>query len=148
MDIILKKNVDNLGEVDDLVTVKDGYARNFLIPQGIAVLATVSEKKVREENLRQRAHKLEKIKEEAEAAAKKLESSTVKVGAKVGENGKIFGSVTNLQLADAIKEMGFNVERKNISIVNEPIKQVGSYEAKVKFHKEVEGTIKFEVVEE
>ena len=148
MDIILKKNVDNLGEVDDLVTVKDGYARNFLIPQGIAVLATASEKKVREENLRQRSHKLEKIKEEAEATAKKLESATVKVGAKVGENGKIFGSVTNLQLADAIKEMGFDVERKNISIVNEPIKQVGSYEAKVKFHKEVEGTVKFEVVEE
>ncbi|MDA9967840.1 50S ribosomal protein L9 [Salibacteraceae bacterium] len=148
MDIILKKNVDGLGEVDDLVTVKSGYGRNYLIPSGNAILATVSAKKIREENLRQRSHKIEKVREEAKAAAEKLAAITVKIGAKVGENGKIFGSVTNLQVADAIKALGFEVERKNIAIVNEPIKQVGTYEAKVKFQKGVETTINFEVIEE
>lgn len=148
MDIILKKNVDGLGEVDDLVTVKSGYGRNYLIPSGNAILATVSAKKIREENLRQRSHKIEKVREEAKAAAEKLVAITVKIGAKVGENGKIFGSVTNLQVADAIKGLGFEVERKNIAIVNEPIKQVGTYEAKVKFQKGVETTINFEVIEE
>ena len=148
MDIILKKNVDGLGEVDDLVTVKSGYGRNYLIPSGNAILATVSAKKIREENLRQRSHKIEKVREEAKAAAEKLVAITVKIGAKVGENGKIFGSVTNLQVADAIKALGFEVERKNIAIVNEPIKQVGTYEAKVKFQKGVETTINFEVIEE
>ena len=148
MDIILKKNVDGLGEVDDLVTVKSGYGRNYLIPSGNAILATVSAKKIREENLRQRSHKVEKVREEAKAAAEKLAAITVKIGAKVGENGKIFGSVTNLQVADAIKALGFEVERKNIAIVNEPIKQVGTYEAKVKFQKGVETTINFEVIEE
>ena len=101
-----------------------------------------------EENLRQRSHKIEKVREEAKAAAEKLAAITVKIGAKVGENGKIFGSVTNLQVADAIKALGFEVERKNIAIVNEPIKQVGTYEAKVKFQKGVETTINFEVIEE
>ena len=148
MDIILKKNVDGLGEVDDLVTVKSGYGRNYLIPSGNAILATVSAKKIREENLRQRSHKIEKVREEAKAAAEKLAAITVKIGAKVGENGKIFGSVTNLQVADAIKALGFEVERKNIAIVNESIKQVGTYEAKVKFQKGVETTINFEVIEE
>jgi len=148
MDIILKKNVDGLGEVNDLVTVKSGYGRNYLIPSGNAILATVSAKKIREENLRQRSHKVEKVREEAKAAAEKLAAITVKIGAKVGENGKIFGSVTNLQVADAIKALGFEVERKNIAIVNEPIKQVGTYEAKVKFQKGVETTINFEVIEE
>jgi len=148
MDIILKKNVDGLGEVNDLVTVKSGYGRNYLIPSGNAILATVSAKKIREENLRQRSHKIEKVREEAKAAAEKLAAITVKIGAKVGENGKIFGSVTNLQVADTIKALGFEVERKNIAIVNEPIKQVGTYEAKVKFQKGVETTINFEVIEE
>ncbi|MCB0480551.1 MAG: 50S ribosomal protein L9 [Flavobacteriales bacterium] len=148
MDIILKKNIDSLGEIDDLVAVKDGYGRNFLIPQGVAVLATASAKKVREENLRQRAHKIEKVRKEAEAASDKLAKTTIKVGAKVGENGKIFGSVTSLQLADAMKELGFDVDRKKINIIDEPIKQVGAYEAKVRFHKDIETTVKFEVVEE
>lgn len=148
MDIILKKNVDGLGEVDDLVTVKAGYGRNYLIPSGVAILATESAKKVREENLRQRSHKIEKRREEAQAAADKLAGNTIKIVAKVGDNRKIFGSVTNLQVADAIKSMGFDVERKNISIVNEPIKEVGTYEANVKFQKGIEATVKFEVVEE
>ncbi len=148
MDIILKKNVDGLGEVDDMVTVKAGYGRNYLIPTGTAILATTSAKKVREENLRQRSHKIEKMQEEAKASADKLAKMTIKIGAKVGENGKIFGSVTNLQVADAIKELGHDVDRKNITIVNEPIKQIGTYEAKVKFQKGVETTLNFEVIEE
>ncbi|MGB0404075.1 MAG: 50S ribosomal protein L9, partial [Salibacteraceae bacterium] len=146
MQVILKKNVDGLGEIDDLVTVKNGYGRNFLIPQGLGALATESGKKVREENLRQRAHKIAKVRDEAQATAKKLEEATVKVGAKAGENGKIFGSVTNLQLADAIEKLGYSIERKNIKIVNEPIKEIGTFEATVKFHKDVVSTIKFEVV--
>ena len=148
MKIILKKNVDGLGEVDDLIAVKNGFGRNYLIPQGVAILATDSTKKVREENLRQRAHKIQKVKDEAQKAAKKLEDAVVKVGAKVGENGKIFGSVTNLQLADALQKLGFEVERKNIQIINEPIKEIGTFDAKVKLYKDIVSEIKFEVVGE
>lgn len=148
MDVILKQDVDKLGAKDDLVTVKPGYARNYLIPQGKATLATPSAKKVREENLRQRAHKLEAIKNEAQAAADKLKGTTLKIGAKVGESGKIFGSVTNIQVAEALREAGHDIDRKNISIKNEPIKQIGTYEAEVKFHREIVETIEFEVVGE
>lgn len=148
MDIILKETVEGLGYASDLVTVKAGYGRNFLIPTGKAILATESAKKVREENLRQRAHKEAKIVEEAKGFAAKLEEMAIKIGAKVGESGKIFGSVNTIQLAEAINALGVVVDRKNISIVNEPIKSVGSYEAVVKFHKEVETTITFEVISE
>lgn len=148
MEIILKENIDGLGYASDLVTVKAGYGRNFLIPQGKAILATESAKKVREENLRQRAHKEAKAIEEANAAAAKLAALSIKIGAKVGESGKIFGSVNTIQLAEVINELGLDIDRKNISIMNEPIKNVGSYEAKVKFHKEVEQAITFEVVGE
>ena len=148
MDIILKENVEGLGYVSDLVSVKPGFGRNFLIPTGKAILATESAKKVREENLRQRAHKEAKAVEEANSYATKLASFAIKIGAKVGESGKIFGSVNTIQLAEAINNLGVTVDRKNISIVNEPIKNVGSYEAKVKFHKEVEQSITFEVVGE
>jgi large subunit ribosomal protein L9 len=148
MDIILKENVEGLGYASDLVTVKAGFGRNFLIPQGKAILATDSAKKVREENLRQRAHKEAKIVAEAKGFAAKLESMSIKIGAKVGESGKIFGSVNTIQLAEAINALGVVVERKNISIVNEPIKNIGEYEAKIKFHKEVEQSITFEVVGE
>mgnify|MGYP001157406413 CR=1 FL=1 len=148
MEIILKESVDNLGEKGDLVVVKPGYGRNFLIPQGKAVLATVSAKKMREENLRQRAHKEAKLIEEAQKHAAKLKDVTVTVGAKVGENGKIFGSVNTIQLADAIEKLGVAIDRKHIKIVGDSIKTVGTYEAKVKFHREVEETIKFEVVGE
>lgn len=148
MEVILKKNVEGLGDIDDLVTVKAGYGRNYLIPQGAAILATPSMKKVREENLRQRSHKIEKQKEEAEKLAKVLADTTVKVGAKAGESGKIFGSVTNLQLADALEKMGHKIDRKNIKIANEPIKEVGTFEAQVKVFKNIETTIKFEVVGE
>lgn len=148
MELILRENIDGLGDKNDLVVVKAGYGRNFLIPQGKAILATPSAKKMREETLRQRAHKEAKLIELAKEAAAKLQALEVKIGAKVGENGKIFGSVNTIQLADAIKKSGLDIERKNISILQEPIKTVGSYEAKVKLHKEVIETFKFEVVGE
>jgi large subunit ribosomal protein L9 len=148
MQVILKENIEGLGYASDLVSVKAGYGRNFLIPTGKAILATESAKKVREENLRQRAHKEAKLVDEAKGFATKLESMSIKIGAKVGESGKIFGSVNTIQLAEAINNLGVAIDRKSISIVNEPIKNVGSYEAKIKFHKEVEQSITFEVVGE
>lgn len=148
MEVILKKDVDKLGAKDDLVAVKPGFARNYLIPQGMATLATESAKKVREENLRQRAHKIAKIKDEAQAAANKLKGAILKIGAKVGESGKIFGSVTNIQVAEALKNAGHEIDRKNITINDEPIKEIGTYKADVKFHREVVETIEFEVVGE
>lgn len=148
MEIILKENVENLGYKNDLVTVKDGYARNFLIPQGLAIYASPGNLKMREETLKQRAHKEEKIRKEAEKMVAEFKKLTVKVGAKVGENGKIFGSVNALQLADALKKLGYEVDRKNIKIKDEPIKQVGSYTADVKIYKDIAETITFEVVED
>ncbi|MAX79633.1 MAG: 50S ribosomal protein L9 [Crocinitomicaceae bacterium] len=148
MEVILKENIDGLGYKDDMVTVKPGYGRNFLIPQGKAVLATASVKKMHEETLRQRAHKAAKLKEEAETLAAKLKDMSIKVGAKVGESGKIFGSVNTIQLAEALKALGVDVDRKNISIVGDDIKQVGTYEANIKLHREITETVKFEVVGE
>lgn len=148
MDIILKENIDNLGYKNDLVTVKDGYARNYLIPKGLAMYATSGNLKMREETLKQRAHKEAKIAQDAEKMATELKSMTIKVGAKVGENGKIFGSVNSIQLADALAKLGMNVERKNINIKEEPIKQVGTYNAEVKLHRDIKETITFEVVED
>lgn len=148
MDIILKKDVKNLGYKDDLVSVKPGYARNFLIPQGKAITATPSEKKILAENLKQRAHKESKVKEEADKIAAALIKQTFKIGAKVGENGKIFGSVNTIQLADSIEAAGFKVDRKNIVIKNEPIKEIGTYQAIVTLHKDIAQTINFEVVGE
>jgi len=148
MEVILKKDVENLGYQDEMVDVKPGYARNYLIPKGMAVFATLSEKKMLEETVRQRAHKEEKIQNEANAKAAKLENETIKIGAKVGENGKIFGSVNTIQLADALKAAGHDIDRKNIAIKNEPIKEIGTYEAEVTLHKDIKQTIKFEVVGE
>ena len=148
MEVILKQAVENLGERDDLVTVKPGYGRNYLIPQGMAILATPSARKVREENLRQRAHKIAALVEEAKKQAAKLKDLSIKIGAKVGENGKIFGSVNTIQVADAIEKLGVNIDRKTIKITGDSIKTVGTYEATVRFHKEVVETISFEVVGE
>ncbi len=145
MELILKKDVPHLGSKDELVNVKSGYGRNYLIPQGHAILATESLKKVHAENLKQRAHKEERAKNEAIATAKKLKDMRISVTTKVGDKGKIFGSINSIQVADAIQALGFQVERKNITIKNEPIKQVGVYEAEVKFYKDVVETIKFEV---
>ncbi|MGV6861600.1 MAG: 50S ribosomal protein L9 [Putridiphycobacter sp.] len=148
MEVILKKNVDKLGYKDDVVTVKDGYGRNFLIPQGYAYLATASAKKAHAENMNQKAHKESKIKEDALAIATKLETVTVKVVAKVGENGKIFGSVNTVVLSEALKKEGLDVDRKSIKIVEEPIKEVGAYTAIANLHKDVKQNFAFEVVGE
>ena len=148
MEVILKKDVEKLGFKDDVVTVKNGFARNYLIPQGMAILATESAKKVLAENLRQRAHKEAKIKDEAEALLANIEALELKVGAKAGEKGKIFGSVNNIQLADALKEAGFDIERKKIQLKEDTIKELGSYEATIVLHKEVKAILKFEVIGE
>ena len=147
MDVLLKKNVDNLGDKDELVTVKPGYGRNFLIPQGLAILATSSIKKMHAETLKQRSHKAEKLKVEAQAIATKLEKATIEVGAKVGENGKIFGSVSNVQLAEALEKAGYNIERKRIKLIGDAIKTVGTYQAEVSVHKEIKVSLSFNVVE-
>ena len=146
MDVLLKNNVDNLGDKDEIVSVKNGYGRNYLIPQGKAVLATESIKKMNAETLRQRAHKAEKVKAEAEKYVAKLEKAKIKVTAKVGENGKIFGSVSNVQVAEALVSAGFEVERKSIKLIGDVIKSAGKYKANVQLHKEISVEIEFEVV--
>src|SRR5690554_1516930 len=148
MEVILKKNVDKLGYKDDIVLVKPGYARNFLIPQGYAVLVTKSTRKAHEEVLRQRAHKEVKIQEEAQEIATKIEALSIKLGAKVGENGRIFGSVNTIQLADALKAEKVEVDRKSLKIIEEPIKEIGTYNAKANLHKEITVEFSFEVIEE
>lgn len=149
MEIILKQDVANLGHKDDIVTVKNGYATNYLIPQGFAILATPSARKVHAENMKQRGHKEAKIREEAAILATKLEGLTVKVGAKTSSTGKIFGSVNNIQIAEALAAQGYDIDRKNIAIVGEDnVKEVGTYEATVKLHREIKANIKFEVVSE
>jgi len=145
MEIILKQDVPNLGSKNDIITVKDGYAINYLIPRGLAIMATKSAKKMYEEIARQRAHKEEKVKEEAEAQAKELEGVKLDIGAKTSSKGKIFGSVNTLQIAEELQKKGIEVDRKNIEIKEEPIKEVGTYTATVKLHKEVSRDITFEV---
>ena len=148
MEVILKQDIQSLGHKNDIITVKNGYGRNFLIPKGLAVLATPSAKKMHEENLRQRAHKEEKIKNEALANAKKMEKISLSIGAKTSSTGKIFGSVNTIQIAEALKEKGYDIERKNISIPEDQIKEVGKYTATIKLHKEVNVEIEFEIVAE
>ena len=148
MEVILKKDVENLGYANDVVKVRDGYARNFLLPRGLADVATDSARKQLTETLKQRAHKLAKIKADAEALAGSVEGKTLKIGAKVGEKGRIFGSVNTIMIADALKAMGFDVDRKSIKLKGEAIKSIGKYEAEVVFHRDVVRTIPFEVVEE
>jgi large subunit ribosomal protein L9 len=148
MEVILKKNVDKLGYKDDVVTVKNGYGRNFLIPQGYASLATQSAKKAHTEVMRQKSHKESQIKEAAEAIAAKLGTITVKVAAKIGESGKIFGSINTVALVASLAAEGVEIDRKSITIVNEPIKEVGTYEAIANLHKEVKQSFNFEVVGE
>ncbi|GAB5539086.1 MAG: 50S ribosomal protein L9 [Salibacteraceae bacterium] len=148
MEVILTEDIDKLGYKDDLVTVKNGYGRNYLIPQGKAVLANESVKKMHAETVRQRSKRIEKERDNATKASEKLKGMTITVGAKVGEAGKIFGSVNNIQLAEAINKLGFTIDRKNVKISNEPIKEVGTYEAQVIFHRDVVETVSFEVVGE
>ena len=146
MEIILKEDIAGLGYKNDIVKVKDGYGRNYLIPQGKAVIATESAKKVLAENERQRAHKLAKIKADAEAQAAKLNGVKVTISAKVNEDGTIFGGVGAAQVADALAAKGFEVDRK--AIVAETVKAVGEYTATINLHKEVKAEVAFEVVAE
>ncbi|MBS2099251.1 50S ribosomal protein L9 [Carboxylicivirga linearis] len=147
MEIILKEDIQNLGHKNDIVSVKNGYGRNYLIPRGLAILATTSAKKVHEENMRQRAHKEEKIKNEALEVAKTLEGKSFTIGAKASSTGKIFGSVNTIQIAEALTKEGFNVERKNIAMKDDA-KELGTYTVTVKLHREVKVDISIEVVAE
>ncbi len=148
MDIILLQDVQNLGSKDDNLVVKSGYARNYLIPQRLAILATPSAKKVLAENQKQRAHKEAKLKDEALKLAEKLKTISITIGAKTSTTGKIFGSVNSIQVAEALKEKGFEVDRKQILIKEDAIKEIGKHTAKVKFHKEVVVDFEFEVIAE
>lgn len=147
MEIILKEDVANVGYKDDIVNVKSGYGRNFLIPQGKAVIASDSAKKVLAENLKQRAHKIAKIKQDAQDLATKMEGTTLIISAKTSSTGTIFGSVTNIQVAEELAKKGFEVDRKIITI-KDSVKEIGSYKATVRLHKEVSVEIPFEVVSE
>ncbi len=147
MDIILKQDVKNLGEKDDIVTVKPGYGRNFLIPQGVAMLATPSARKVLAENLKQAQFKQDKIRKDADELATKLADVKLTIGAKAGESGKIFGAINTIQVADALKKQGFEVDRRRITFDQDP-KFVGEYTANLNLHKEVKVKVPFEVVAE
>ncbi|MDR1406629.1 MAG: 50S ribosomal protein L9 [Tannerella sp.] len=147
MQVILKEDVVNLGYADDIVTVKDGYGRNYLIPQGKAVIASKSAVSMLQENRKQRTHKLEKIKNDAQALATKMEGLSLTIGAKTSSTGSIFGSVSNIQVAEELGRQGFEVDRK-IILIKEPVKEVGSYKALVRLHKEVSVEIPFEVISE
>ena len=147
MEIILKEDVINLGYKNDIVTVKSGYGRNYLIPTGKAVIASPAAKKMLAEELKQRAHKLEKIKKDAEELAAKLEGVSLTIATKVSATGTIFGSVGSIQIADELAKLGYEVDRK-IIVVIDAVKEVGSYKAVVKLHKEVSVEIPFEVVAE
>lgn len=148
MELILKKDVENLGFTDDLVTVKNGYGRNFLIPQGHAVLATPSAKKVLAETLKQRAFKEKKAVDEAKTQAEKLNGLEIKITAKTGGGDKLFGSVTNADLAEALEKEGISIEKKFIAIAGGAIKRTGPYDTTIRFHREVISNFTFEVVAE
>ena len=145
MEIILLQDVNKLGQKDDLVTVKNGYGRNFLIPRGFAVAASSSARKMHTENLRQKAHKEEKIKVAAQEIAGKLEGVKLIIGAKTSTSGKIFGSVNTIQVAESLKEKGFDIDRKNITLPEDQVKEVGIYKAIIKLHREVKVEIEFEI---
>jgi len=145
MKVILKQDLDKLGQKDDILSVKTGYARNYLIPKGYAIQATDSAIKIHNENLRQRAHKEEKIRNEAQQIAEKLNGVKLIIGAKTSSAGKIFGSVNTIQISEALKEKGFEIDRKNIILGEETIKEVGNYKAVVKLHRDVKVEVEFEV---
>ena len=148
MEVILKKNVNKLGYANEIVKVKPGYGRNFLIPQGYAILATASAKKAHEEILKQKSHKEAKLQSEAQEMADKIAKLVLSIQTKAGDNGKIFGSINTIQLAEALKKEGFEVDRKSLKIKEEPIKELGTYEAEVNLFKGIIQSISFKVVEE
>ena len=148
MELILKKDVENLGFIDDVVKVKNGYGRNFLIPQGFAVLATDSAKKVLAENLKQRAFKEKKQVDDAQVLADKLTAAEIKLTAKTGSGNKLFGSISNIDFTEALSKEGISIEKKFVSIAGGTVKRLGTYEATVRFHRNVVATKAFEVVAE
>ena len=148
MELILRQDVENLGFTDDIVDVKNGYARNFLIPTGQAVLATSSAKKVLAENLKQRAYKEAKLIEDANAVAETIKGYEIKIASKVGSGDKLFGSVNNIDLAAALATAGTQIDKKFIKVVGGSVKRVGKYEASVRLHRAVVADITFEVVAE
>jgi len=148
MEVILKKNVNKLGYANEIVNVKPGYGRNFLIPMGYAILATASAKKAHEEIIKQKSHKETKLLTEAQEIADKLATVELSILTKAGDNGKIFGSINTIQLSAALKKVGFEVDRKSLKIKDEPIKELGTYEAEVNLFKGVSQVINFNVVEE
>lgn len=147
MQVILKEDVANLGYKDDIVTVKDGYGRNYLIPTGKAVIASESARKMLAEDQKQRAHKLAKIKADAEELAAKLNGLTLTIGAKTSSTGVIFGSVNSIQVAEELAKQGFEIDRKTI-VIKDTIKEVGTYKAAIKLHREVTAEVTLEVVAE
>ena len=147
MEVILKQDVQGLGYKNDTVDVKPGYGRNYLIPQGFAVIASKSNKKKFAENIKQAAHKAEKLRKDAEAIAEKIGDMTLEIGAKAGESGKIFGAVTTIQIAEALKEKGFDIDRKKISF-SQNIKELGEYQAIIDLHRDVHHEIGVKVVAE
>jgi large subunit ribosomal protein L9 len=148
MELILKKDVENLGFINDLVTVKNGYGRNFLLPQGLAVLATPSTKKILAETLKQRAFKEKKIVDDAQKEANKLNELEIKIASKTGEGNKLFGSVSSANLVEALESNGITIDKKFITIAGGLIKRTGQYEAKIRFHRDVIANFSFEVVGE
>jgi large subunit ribosomal protein L9 len=148
MELILKKDVENLGFTDDLVIVKNGYGRNFLLPQGLAVLATPSTKKILAETLKQRAFKEKKIVDDAQKQANKLNGLEIKIASKTGEGNKLFGSVASANLVAALESNGVTIDKKFITIAGGLIKRTGQYEAKIRFHRDVIANFSFEVVGE
>jgi large subunit ribosomal protein L9 len=149
MEVILKQDVEKLGYADELVKVKDGYARNYLLPQGLAILATPSNKKMLAETIKQRSYKAEKIRKEAEFLAGKIEGLTLRIAQKASEKGTIFGSVNTIAVAQALKEQhDIDVDRKKIILPAEHIKELGNYTAQINIHKEVKVTVNLEVVAE
>ena len=148
MELILKQDVENLGFKDDVVTVKNGYGRNYLIPHGYAALATSSAKKVLAENLKQRAFKEAKLIEDANVIAETIKGLEIKIASKVGSGDKLFGSVNNINLAEAIAKSGTDIDKKFIKVVGGSVKRLGKYEASLRLHREVVADITFEVVAE
>ncbi len=146
MEIILKEDIKGLGYKNDIIDVKSGYGRNYLIPKGFALIATPSNRKMVEENVKQAAHKADKIRKDAQDIADNIGNTVLEIPAKAGESGRIFGAITTLQVSDALKAKGFDIDRKKISI-NEEIKSLGDYTAEIDLHKEVKHEVALKVVE-
>ncbi|HNP19646.1 MAG TPA: 50S ribosomal protein L9 [Fulvivirga sp.] len=146
MEVILKQDIQGLGYKNDTVSVKPGYGRNYLIPQGFAIIANESNQKMFNENIAQAAHKAEKLKKDAEDLAKSIGALTLEIGTKAGESGKIFGAITAMQLSDALKAKGFDIDRKKISF--NPIKELGEYKAVIDIHRDVQHEIDIKIIAE